>query len=177
MDSAPPISTASCNALPRLERAAPPPPQPGEMTRAQLAKTASSADHAFRAMRGQPFFVESKFDGERIQLHKGVAKDGAPFVRYFSRNMHDNGPFDTGRSFCVFDSAVMDQARARAERRRPDAPRPLAEGNPPRRRNAGRGDRSRARPLALPSDMGAPPSPTPRPSSRSPTRSASWTGR
>lgn len=88
-------------------RRLPPVPQPGEMTRAQLAKTATSADNAFRVMKGCPFFVESKFDGERIQLHR----DGDS-IRYFSRNMHDHGPFDEGRSFRVFDNAVLSQARA-----------------------------------------------------------------
>ncbi|KAK9472745.1 ATP dependent DNA ligase domain-containing protein [Dipodascopsis tothii] len=43
-------------------------------------------DRVVRDMRGEPFYIEEKLDGERIQIH--VADGGASF-RFFSRNAKD----------------------------------------------------------------------------------------
>lgn len=84
----------------------PPPlfPQPCSMTRTQLALTGANADTVFKKMKGAPFYIESKFDGERIQLHR----DGDD-IRYFSKNLIDHGPFETGRGFQAFNAAVKKQ--------------------------------------------------------------------
>ena len=59
----------------------------------QLAKRQNSVDAVYKALKGKQFVVETKFDGERIQIHK----DGA--INYWTRNMNDFGP----RGYDVMD--------------------------------------------------------------------------
>lgn len=41
---------------------------PGKPARPQLADSAKSAEEAMKHMKGRPFVVETKFDGERVQV-------------------------------------------------------------------------------------------------------------
>lgn len=50
----------------------------------QLAENCPLRELVATRLRGAPFLIETKFDGERVQLHK----DGANY-RYFSRSGHD----------------------------------------------------------------------------------------
>jgi len=62
--------------------------QVGTCVHAQLAKRANSAEAAVALMKSQPFLIETKFDGNRIQLHYAAGRDGQPpQVEYFTRNM------------------------------------------------------------------------------------------
>ena len=60
----------------------------------QLAKRQNSVDAVYKALKGKQFVVETKFDGERIQIHK----DG-DVINYWTRNMNDFGP----RGYDVMD--------------------------------------------------------------------------
>lgn len=53
----------------------------------QLALRKNTADAIMKTLRGRQFIIETKFDGERIQLHK----DGE-IINYWTRNMNDFGP-------------------------------------------------------------------------------------
>ena len=44
----------------------------------QLAKRQNSVDAVYKALKGKQFVVETKFDGERIQIHKDG--DAIPFT-------------------------------------------------------------------------------------------------
>ena len=86
--------------------------QPGEIVRAMCAARSNSAEDAYRritAKHGPGFYVETKFDGERMQLHRNGA------CNYFSRTMIDHGPLPSeGREthgYTVFDSVVSRQLR------------------------------------------------------------------
>ena len=52
----------------------------------QLAAVSKGPEDAFTKMRGRPFVMDCKFDGERVQVHKI-----GDTVRYFSRRGHDHG--------------------------------------------------------------------------------------
>lgn len=53
----------------------------------QLAKRQNSVASLFKSLKGNKFVIETKFDGERIQIHK----DGER-INYWTRNMNDFGP-------------------------------------------------------------------------------------
>ena len=46
--------------------------EPGNAARPQLAKSAHSPEAAFKELRGKPFVVEVKFDGERVQVKESL---------------------------------------------------------------------------------------------------------
>ena len=56
--------------------------QVGTCVHAQLAKRANSAEAAVALMKNQPFLIETKFDGNRIQLHYAAGKDGQPIEEW-----------------------------------------------------------------------------------------------
>ncbi len=58
----------------------------GNVVRPHLAKKVYSVKEAFSKMKGQDFVVETKFDGERVQVHKCL--DGK--VSYYSRTGLDH---------------------------------------------------------------------------------------
>ena len=49
-----------------------------------LADRSESVDDALKKMNNREFYLETKLDGERIQMHK----DGGIY-KYFTRNYHD----------------------------------------------------------------------------------------
>ena len=49
-----------------------------------LADSSHSAEDALKKMGNAEFFLETKLDGERIQMHR----DGGTY-KYFTRNYHD----------------------------------------------------------------------------------------
>ena len=49
-----------------------------------LADRSESVDDALKKMNNGEFYLETKLDGERIQMHK----DGGIY-KYFTRNYHD----------------------------------------------------------------------------------------
>ncbi len=53
----------------------------------QLAAVSTGPEDAFKKMKGRPFSMDCKFDGERMQVHV-VSSD---VVRYFSRRGHEHG--------------------------------------------------------------------------------------
>ncbi|KAK9803302.1 hypothetical protein WJX72_010348 [[Myrmecia] bisecta] len=59
--------------------------EPGKPVKAQLASPVASPEEAFQKMKGKTFQVETKLDGERIQLH---FSNGS--IQYFSRNAIDH---------------------------------------------------------------------------------------
>ena len=62
--------------------------EPGSLVKAMMASRARGCAKAFEAMRNRPFVIETKFDGERIQVHRTDANA----FRYFTRNNNDFGP-------------------------------------------------------------------------------------
>ena len=77
----------------------------------QLAKRQNTVDAIFKALKGREFVIETKFDGERIQVHK----DGE-IVNYWTRNMNDFGPrgFDVMNGLfrhlprrCILDGELL----------------------------------------------------------------------
>ncbi|KAK9838672.1 hypothetical protein WJX74_001090 [Apatococcus lobatus] len=61
--------------------------EPLKNVRPQLAKSGvASVEQAFQLMRGKPFLVETKFDGERIQVHRKGSQ-----MAFFSRNALEHG--------------------------------------------------------------------------------------
>lgn len=83
---------------------------PGEMVRAMCATRCASAADVHKRVSGN-FYTETKFDGERMQLHKN---EDAP-CNYFSRAMHDHGPPPVEgrgtRGYVVFDPVASRQLR------------------------------------------------------------------
>ena len=80
--------------------------EPGSLVKAMMASRVHSCAAAFDAMRNKRFVIESKFDGERIQVHR----EGPDAFRYFTRNNNDFGP----RGYDVLDRLF--KARLRAPR-------------------------------------------------------------
>ena len=68
--------------------------EPGSLVKAMMASRVHSCAAAFDAMRNKRFVIESKFDGERIQVHR----EGPDAFRYFTRNNNDFGPRGEGRA-------------------------------------------------------------------------------
>ena len=78
--------------------------RPGQLVRPHLAKRVSSVKEAFEKMKEAEFVVETKFDGERIQLHK----DGKQ-MKYYSRNSVEHGEYS---GYSVLDEAFRKQIRS-----------------------------------------------------------------
>ena len=77
----------------------------------QMARRQNSIDAVYRALKGTQFVIETKFDGERIQIHK----DG-DIINYWTRNMNDFGPrgYDVMNALfrhlpkrCILDGELM----------------------------------------------------------------------
>jgi DNA ligase-4 len=77
--------------------------RPGHLVRPHLAKRVSSVEDAFKKMNEAEFVVETKFDGERIQLHK----DGKD-MRYYSRNSVEHGEYS---GYCVLNEVLATQIK------------------------------------------------------------------
>jgi DNA ligase-4 len=58
--------------------------QVGNCVHAQLAKRSNSAEAAVAAMKNESFLVETKFDGNRIQLHYWPGG-----IEYFTRQVKE----------------------------------------------------------------------------------------
>ena len=91
--------------------------EPGALVKAMMASRAHGCAKAFEAMRDRPFVIETKFDGERIQVHRTDANSP---LRYFTRNNNDFGPrgYDVldrlfrarlkpSKTRCVFDGELV----------------------------------------------------------------------
>ena len=83
---------------------------PGRAIRPQLALGTASPAYAVRRMQGsdgapRPFVVETKFDGERIQIHRTAAGEHL----YFSRRAIEHGDRSNYR---VFDPVLTAQIQA-----------------------------------------------------------------
>lgn len=83
---------------------------PGRAVRPQLALGTGSVAYAFKRMHSKegdlhPFVVETKFDGERIQLHRDASGEHL----YFSRRAIEHGERSNYR---VFDPVVTAQIQA-----------------------------------------------------------------
>jgi DNA ligase-4 len=91
--------------------------EPGALVKAMMASRAHGCAKAFEAMRDRPFVIETKFDGERIQVHR---TDATSPLRYFTRNNNDFGPrgYDVldrlfrarlkpSKTRCVFDGELV----------------------------------------------------------------------
>jgi len=83
--------------------------EPGSLVKAMMASRAKGCDGAFRDMRHSDFIIETKFDGERIQVHRLPAGPGGggDVFHYFTRNNNDFGP----RGYDILD--VLFKARLR----------------------------------------------------------------
>ncbi len=92
--------------------------EPGSLVKAMMASRARGCAQAFEAMgkAGKTFAIETKFDGERIQVHR---VDETTF-HYFTRNNNDFGPrgYDAldrlfrarlheRKTKCVFDGELV----------------------------------------------------------------------
>lgn len=86
--------------------------EPGSLVKAMMASRAKGCDGAFRDMsKGEEFIIETKFDGERIQVHRAASGDGKSDVfHYFTRNNNDFGP----RGYDILDKLF----RARLRRKK-----------------------------------------------------------
>jgi DNA ligase 4 len=78
--------------------------EPGKPISPQLARAVLSPEIAYKKMHDtqgslRPYIIETKFDGERIQVH--VCDDGS--ICYFSRRAIDHGKRS---SYSVMDSAI-----------------------------------------------------------------------
>ena len=83
--------------------------EPGSLVKAMMASRARGCAQAFEAMRhGRPFAIETKFDGERIQVHR---VDENTF-HYFTRNNNDFGP----RGYDALDRLFRARLRERKTR-------------------------------------------------------------
>lgn len=87
---------------------------PGTPIRPQLLQSVHSFERAFQLMHAKdngaalrPFVIETKFDGERMQVH--VIKGEAPKVSYFSRRGIEHG---MQSSYAIFDAAILAQVQA-----------------------------------------------------------------
>ena len=78
--------------------------EPGALVKAMMASRAHGCAKAFEAMRDRPFVIETKFDGERIQVHRTDANSP---LRYFTRNNNDFGP----RGYDVLDRLFRAQLK------------------------------------------------------------------
>jgi len=91
--------------------------EPGSLVKAMMASRAHGCAKAFEAMRDRPFVIETKFDGERIQVHRVDANSP---LRYFTRNNNDFGPrgydcldrlfrarLKPSKTRCVFDGELV----------------------------------------------------------------------
>lgn len=61
--------------------------QPGQNVKAMKASRANGCNEAFKVMHRKSFVIETKFDGERIQVHRC----GPDEFKYFTRNNNDFG--------------------------------------------------------------------------------------
>ncbi|DBA75732.1 TPA: hypothetical protein ACH3X1_010149 [Trebouxia sp. C0004] len=77
--------------------------EPGRPVRSQLASAAKSPEEAFRRMKNKTFVVETKFDGDRIQLHRN-GND----IQYYSRRGVEHGEYS---GFTVMDTVVKKQLK------------------------------------------------------------------
>eukprot|EP00879_Flechtneria_rotunda_P020198 GHRR01021239.1.p1 GENE.GHRR01021239.1~~GHRR01021239.1.p1 ORF type:complete len:808 (+),score=213.95 GHRR01021239.1:1223-3646(+) len=75
--------------------------EPGCCVKAQLCARASSVEDAHTKMKGTPFTVEVKFDGNRLQIHKIPES-----MWYFSRRGREHGSLS---DYDVFDEVVRQQ--------------------------------------------------------------------
>ena len=75
----------------------------------QLAQRKNTVDAVYKALKGKQFVIETKFDGERIQVHRN-----GDVIQYWTRNMNDFGPrgydvldglFRQGPKRCILDGA------------------------------------------------------------------------
>ncbi|KAL6761676.1 hypothetical protein V8C86DRAFT_3023705 [Haematococcus lacustris] len=82
--------------------------EPGLAIKPMLATACFSVVEAFNGMKGQPFLVELKFDGERILLHcqQGAGEGGTDLVKYTSRRGHEHG---MKSEYSVLDACVRAQ--------------------------------------------------------------------
>ena len=85
----------------------------------QLAQRKNTVDAVYKALKGKQFVIETKFDGERIQVHRN-----GDVVQYWTRNMNDFGPrgydvldglFRQGPKRCILDGELMVWNKLRQE--------------------------------------------------------------
>jgi len=85
----------------------------------QLAQRKNTVDAVYKALKGKQFVIETKFDGERIQVHRN-----GDVVQYWTRNMNDFGPrgydvldglFRHGPKRCILDGELLVWNKLRQE--------------------------------------------------------------